>query len=191
MTEFQRDSEVIQTLHDIPFKPAGVRHQLCYHFYFCTFQCHTPGHDKSDIPGAKDDNFSSRKIPFYIYKSLCRPRRINSRRTIPRNIQCSPGTFPAAHCQNHRFCLNQKHAFLTVHRCDNFFPADVYDHGIQFVFYILFSDLTNKTVGIFRSGQFFSKGMKPKTIMNALVQNSSQFFVPLQNQSTFDSVFSR
>ena len=71
------------------------------------------------------------------------------------------------------------------------FPADVYDHGIQFVFYILFSDLTNKTVGIFRSGQFFSKGMKPKTIMNALVQNSSQFFVPLQNQSTFDSVFSR
>ena len=53
------------------FQSAGIRHQFCNYFNLCAFQCHSSCHDKTNISGTKDHNFSSRHIAFNIYQSLC------------------------------------------------------------------------------------------------------------------------
>ena len=53
----------------------------------------------------KKHDFSSRHISFHIDQTLCCSCRIDSRRTVTRNIQCSSGTLTASHGQDHCPCL--------------------------------------------------------------------------------------
>ena len=49
MTQFQRNIEIIQTLHNVSFQTAGIRHQLCHDLNLCAFQCHASCHDETDV----------------------------------------------------------------------------------------------------------------------------------------------
>ena len=50
------------------------------------------------------------------------------------------------------------------------------------------ADAILKSAGILRSCQLLLEGEKPESVVNALVQDSSQFLVPLQNQDAVNSV---
>ena len=71
MAKLQRDTKVIQALHDISLQASGIWHQLCHSLNLRTFQSHTSGHDQSDITGSQDHYFFSRHKSFHIYKALC------------------------------------------------------------------------------------------------------------------------
>ena len=71
MAKLQRDSKVIQALHDISLQASGIWHQFCHCLNLCTFQRHTSSHDQSDITRSQDHYFFSRHKSFHVYKALC------------------------------------------------------------------------------------------------------------------------
>ena len=115
MAQLKRYAEIIQTLHNVSLKPAGVRHQLRHELYLCTLEGHPARHNQSDVTGAENDNLSAGHSSFHIYIALRRARRINSRRTIAGNIQRSSGTLTAPHGKNDRLRLDHIQSFLAVH----------------------------------------------------------------------------
>ena len=61
---------------------------------------------------------------------------------------------------------------------------------MQFVFDAKIHYLFDESSGIFRSCQFLFKCMKTETIMNTLIQDSTQFFISFQDQNILDPIFS-
>ena len=133
---------------------------------------------------------------------LCCAGGINACRTIARNVQCSSGTFPAAHCQNDRPCTQSEEPFCFIHgshpfpddsviSCLSLFHRNIHHNGAEQVRNLQIHDLSDITVGIFGSGQFFFKGMQAETIMNTLVQDSAETDIPFQNDNILHTGFSR
>ena len=182
VTQLQRNTIIIQTLHDITFQTAGIWHQLCYHLNLGTLQRHTSRHDQSDISGTQDHNLFTRHSSFHIDVSLCSSCGINTRRTITRNIQCTSGTLSASHCQNHCFCLNLEQTLFFIHYSNNFIPGHIHNNRMKQIRNLHFLYLFNISSGILRSGQFFLKCMQSKSVMYALIQNTTKFIISLYDQ---------
>ena len=62
-------------------------------------------------------------------------------------------------------------------------------HRIQFNLHAGLSEQVDKAAGVFRTGKFFFKIMQPKSVVDALVQNATQFFIPFQDEHTFGTLF--
>lgn len=58
--------------------------------------------------------FRAGQKTFNIYQALGGSCCVNSSGAKARNIQSAPGALPAAHGQNHRFCLNLEKSILPV-----------------------------------------------------------------------------
>ena len=108
MAQLQRDAEIFQTLNDVSLQAAGIGHQLRNHFHLRPFHRHSPRHDQTDIPGTEDHHLTSGHPALHIDQPLGGSCRIDSCRAVSRQIQRSPRTLPAAHCQDHGLRLNLK-----------------------------------------------------------------------------------
>ncbi len=180
--QLQRNSEILQTLHDVALESPGIGHQLGNAQDPGPLQCHAPCHDQTDIPGAEDDHPPSRQIPLHIDQSLGRARGVDAGRTRPRYVQRAPRPFPAAHGKDDRAGPDRQLPVLAIHGRNDAVSGDVQHHGIQPVRNSQRFHLIGIAGRIFRSRQLLLEGMQAKAVVNALVQDSPQLPVPFQNQ---------
>ena len=183
-------------MDNVTLQAAGIGHDFSYGLYLSSLQGQPARHDKADISGTEDYNFPSRKISLQIDKTLRRARREYTCRAVSRNIQCTAGTLPAAHCKDDCLRSYLKESVFGVYS-GHFFDRERFAgmkgrninyHCIEHIFDPAVHGLGDKAGGIFRTCKFFAESVQAKSVVNALVQNSAQFPVALQNENTVYSV---
>ena len=65
-----------------------------------------------------------------IDKALGSSGGINAGRAVARNVQRTPGAFPASHGQDYGFGPDLKQPLFSVHGCHHLVTADIHDHGV-------------------------------------------------------------
>ena len=183
MGKFQWNSKVIQTLHDVTLKAAGIRHQFRNHLNLGALQSHTTSHDQTNIAGTQDYNLTTRHVALDVNQSLCCTSRENTSRSVTRNIQGTTRSLTTTHGKDNSASLNLEETILAVHSCNHLILGNIHDHCVQLIFNAKFQHLVNKTTSIFRASQFFLKSMKTKSIVDALIKDTAKFRVSLQNQN--------
>ena len=68
---------------------------------------------------------------------------------------------------------------------DLFILGDFQHHGVGFYLHIGAADHFGKALSVFGAGQLLFKVMEAETVVDALVEDAAQFFIPLQNQHFF------
>ena len=183
VAEFQRDIKVVQALHDVALQPAGIRHQLGHAKHLGALQRHAAGHDQPDIAAAQNDHAAAGQVALHVDQALRRACGKDTRRAGAGDIQRAARTLAAAHGQHDRLGLHLKQTVGAVHGGDDLVGGQVHHHRVQLVGDALRLDLVGKAGGVFGAGQLLLKGMQTETVVDALVQNTAQLGVALQNQN--------
>ncbi len=148
-------------------------------------QGHPAGHDQSDVPRTQNHRPASHQAALYVQIPLGGSGSQYAGRAISRGSNCASGALPAAHSQDHRaggqlpaphdriHCLNPQHIPV----------PNVQHHGVGKHLDVRLPQQPDKPARVFRAGQLLLKVMKPKPVMDALIQDAAQLPVPFQNQN--------
>ena len=153
--------------------------------HFGPFQGQAPGHDKADVPRTEDDGPPAGQKALDVDQALGRPGGIDTRRPGTGDVDGAPGAFPAAHSQDYGrawiSCTPSAFtartipgsASMTIVSVMTAMPSPL--HGID------------EALGIFHPGQFFAKKMQAEAVVNTLLENAPQEFVPLNDEDVPDA----
>ena len=170
-------------MDDVPLQATGIGHQLGDNQHLGPLQGHAPGHDQADVAAAQNDHSPAGQKALDVHQPLGRARGIDTCRTEARDVQRAPAPLPAAHGQNHggRFDFNQ--TVGAVDGGDLLVLGNGQHHGVQLIRDSPVQHLLRETGGVLRAGQFLAESVQAKAVVDALVQNTAQLIVPLQNQN--------
>lgn len=94
----------------------------------------------------------------------------------------APGPLPAAHGQNHRIGADLHESRFPARHRQHPVPGQVQHHGVQQIRNLQLPDLVREPPGVFRPGKLLGKGVQAEARVDALVQNTAQLPVPLEDQ---------
>ena len=181
MRQHERYAEVVETLDDVPFQTAGIRHELRDQLHLSALEGHAASHDEPDISRAEDDDLLARHIALDVHEPLRRACREDACRTVAGDVKRSAGLLTAAHSEDDSLRLYPEHAVLAVHRGDGAVGGDVHDHGVELVLYAPFKSLTDEAVGVLGACQLLLEGVQTEAVVNALVEYAAELLVALED----------
>ena len=189
MGKIQGDIVVIQALDDIAVQAVGIGAELHTGQHLGALQRHAARHNKADIAGAENDHPAADHVALHIDIALCRPCGKDAGRPVARNGNGSAGAVPAAHGQHHSPGLQLLVAIHGIDAADPAVGGDLHHHGIQHHFRLGLPQQLNKTPGVFGTGQFLLKAVQAKPIVDTLIEDAAQLFVPLDDQDFLGALF--
>ena len=182
VAELERNAEVVQTLDNIALQTAGIRQQLRYNQHLRALKRHAPRHNEANVAAAENDDSAAGHEALHVDEPLRCTGGINARRAVAGDVQRAAASFPAAHGQDDRACVDLDQSFLAVDRRNMLICADGQYHRVEFIFDLAFKRLRDVTRSVFRAGQLFAEGVQAEAVVDALVQNAAQLHVALKDQ---------
>ena len=176
----------MQTLHNIPGKSGGMRHDLHHRLDFDPAPLETPRHDQPDIAGAYNDGGCTRQKTFAVQELLGGAGGEHTGRPRAGDPEIAPVPFPAAHGEDHGLCRNLsgtvflgsqlqfKGAVFQLFQCGHCAAESKFRSGSNGFFGCPFR--------IFRSGQFFLEAMETETVMDALAEDPTCSVLTVDHQ---------
>ena len=187
--QVQGDVVIPEALDDIAVQAAGIGHQFHAGQNLCALQGHTAGHDQADVAAAEDDDPFPHQISLDIEEALGCSGGKNAGAARAGNGDGAPGAFAAAHGKDHGPRPDGAIAVDGVEEADAFILRDLQDHGIGLCLHTGGFQHFNIAPGIFRPGQFLLEAVQTEAVVDALVQNTAQLAVALQDQNAAQALF--
>ena len=187
MAEQEGYIEIIQALGDVPGQAVGPGQDLRHCLHLGPFQGQPPGHDQPDVPGAQDDCPPARQIALDIDQALGRPRGVHPRRPGAGDVDGAPGPLPAAHGQDNGLGPDLVNPF-DVDGPDQT-GLHLHDHCVGHDLNALLLQSIDEALGIFHPGQFLAEEVQAEAVVNALLEDAPQEFVPLDDEDVTNAAW--
>ncbi len=185
MGKKQGDVKVIQALDYISGQAARIGHDFDTGHHLGPLQGHAPGHNQADVPGSQNHDPAAHHVAFHVDIALGRPGRQDTRHPAAGRLNGPPGPFPATHGQDDCLAFQGPVALTRTHEGHPVAaPMAVKgkNHGVAGHLDVTVHDLIDQSTGIFGPGQLFLEIVEAKAIVDALVEDTPQFQIPLHNQ---------
>ncbi len=173
MGEEERDGEVIEALDPVACQSAQVPHDLHDRHHLDPLEGEAARHDHPDVAGAEDHNSVPDHDVLSVDEALCRPGGIDARGPAAGNLDLGAGTLPTPHGEHDARRLHLHHAQPLVGAGETG-ALGVQDHRVEQEGDALFRRFLIEAGRILGTGQLLIKIGKPKTRVDALLQDSSQ-----------------
>ena len=184
-----RDVKVLDALLHVAGQAAGVGHDLHDSRDFAALQDELAGHDQADVAGADDDDAAAGQVTVDIEVALGSAGSHDARAAGTGNEEGVAAALTAAHGEDDGLCPDLHESLFRTHGSDG--PVRVqFDHeGVQEIRNPQLLHHIRVSGGKFHAGQILFEAVQAESVMNALLQDSAQGRVPLQDQDIPHTVF--
>ena len=191
MGQIKRDVKVVQALHDIARQAARIGHDLDAGEHLGALERHAARHNQADIARTENEHALADHVTLDIQITLRGAGGEHARRTGAGNRDGAAGAFTAAHCQHDGLCLQH---FIAARRGDDvdlLVGRDVKHHCVQPDVHAGLADHVDEAAGVFRAGQLFVEVMQAEAAVDALIEDTAQLTVALDDANRAAAVLPR
>ena len=177
--QIQRNIKILQALHNVALQPAGIRHYLYAGQHLGALQGHTPSHNQPNVTGAENDHTLAHHVALHIHIPLGSTGSEHTGRARAGNGDGAAGALSAPHGQHDALGLQHPVALFLAYRVHLLLRGHLEHHGVQEYLHAGVRHHGGKARGVLRTGKLLFEVMQAKAVMDTLVENTAQFFVPL------------
>src|SRR5450830_327244 len=182
MLQLKWNIVVLKALHIVARQAGQEGHDFQHSFYLGTFEGKSARHDHANVARAKNHEALARHKAFDIDKALGCSRGIHARWPCSRQSNLCSRSLTAAHGEHQSPRVKLEKAGRPACHIHMPFARHIECHRIQQRIDVKPCKLINEMLRIGRTWHILLEYLEAKSVMNALLQNTTQLLCPLDDK---------